>query len=298
MEHGYRDDQPHPNAKPAAGSVEEQLETIQDDVNLLKIEIKQTLVDLREFILNSQTGFLPRSNGAHQTSGPVRDDPPHAQSGRSPVKGANGKGADGEEAGGRASTDRPPAQEQEPAPQRHPPADSGGRDFREDRQEDRQEHYQEDRQEDQQEHYREAGGPRGSANPPAESSRRGPESAFLETLNGAREIGEIDVEMLVKLLAWLDSIKGKGISAEQVGPFLQAYEAKGTLTATMSTIILQSIRAIAPKAGEYGGAEFSSEAYLGYLQQLHGIICGGRISPSSEPPAGVRRIKAGPEAQA
>jgi hypothetical protein len=280
MEHGYRDEQTHPNAKPAAGSVEEQLETIQDDVNLLKIEIKQTLVDLREFILNSQTGFLPRTNGAHPTPGPARDDPPYAESGRS-----RGKGANREEAGGRSKEDRPP--DQELAPPGHPPVDSGGpggRDFREDPRDDA----------------RGAGGPNVGYNSPAESYRRRPEATHQETLNQAREIGEIDVEMLVKLLAWLDSIKGKGISAEQGAPFLQAYEAKGMLTATMSTIILQSIRAIGPKAGDSGGAEYSAEAYLGYLQQLHGIVCGvdqGRISPPSEPPAGVRRIKAGPEAQ-
>ena len=57
MEDGFRDEQARHSVEPTAGSVEEQLETIQDDVNLLKIEIKQTLVDLREFILNSQNGF-------------------------------------------------------------------------------------------------------------------------------------------------------------------------------------------------------------------------------------------------
>jgi hypothetical protein len=290
MEHGYRDEQTHSNAKPTGGSVEEQLETIQDDVNLLKIEIKQTLVDLREFILNSQTGFLSRTNGAQQSPGPPRDDPANSRS--------REKGIEQLDAGWQVLSERP---ERPPV---HRPVDSGGpggRDFRDNRRD----------------------GSRGASSPnsgydsPAESSRRRPEPADQEThqetlpgtrqetLNIAREIGEIDVEMLVKLLAWLDSIKGKGISAEQVGPFLQAYEAKGTLTATMSTIILQSIRAIGAKSGGSGGAEFSaefsSEEYLGYLQQLHGIVCGGdqgRISSSNEPLAGVRRIKAGPEAQA
>jgi len=285
MEHGYRDEQTQPNAKPAFGSVEEKLETIQDDVNLLKIEIKQTLVDLREFILNSQTGFLPRTNGAHQPPGPILDEPPYSESGNSPGNVAEREGSAGQALSNchnaRSAPDHDPVR---PVHRPVEPADQIGRDSREGP--------------------RSTSRPQGGDHSSGEPVRRRTGSTYPETLQEplaeARDIGEIDVEMLVKLLAWLDSIKGKGITAEQVRPFLQAYEVKGTLTATMSTIILQSIRAIGLKGDDRGDSEFSSEEYLGYLQQLHAIVCGaqqGGLPSSSEPVPGIRRVKAGPAEQ-
>ena len=39
--------------------LQDQLEALQDEVNLLKNEVKQTLVDLREFIMKDRTLLPP-----------------------------------------------------------------------------------------------------------------------------------------------------------------------------------------------------------------------------------------------
>jgi len=256
MEPGFSDDQTPHTMEPAAGSVEEQLETIQDDVNLLKIEIKQTLVDLREFILNSPIGSLPRDlprdlpkdNEANLSFRPTPDD----QVGSAPANSLGNVSESGRDPGQTLSQD----QDSVPIPM-----GSGGPMGRE---------------------YREESPVRSlsaGGDPSPGGLGRGQSNLIDEKiLDEARKNGGIDVAMLVKLLPWLDSIKGKGISPEQVGPFLQAYEAKGLISSAMNTLILQSVTAIGQTANSGGDIVCSSEEYLGYLQELHGIVCG----PSSQ----------------
>ena len=279
MEPAFNDDQTPHSMEPAAGSVEEQLETIQDDVNLLKIEIKQTLVDLREFILNSPIGSLPRDlprdlpidNEANPSRGPTPDD----QVGSGPAN-SHGKRSEGGRDPGRTFS---PGQDAV-----HTPTESGGPTGGE---------------------YREDAPVRGlsaDGDPSPGELVNGQANLIDEiTLEEAQKNGGIDVEMLVKLLSWLDSIKGKGLSPQQVGPFLQAYEAKGSISSAMNALILQSVRAIGQTANNGGNSECSSEEYLAYLQELHGIVCGPgnqQVPTSSPRPTGVRRVTASQVEQA
>ena len=273
MEPLFSDDKTIPSMESASGSVEEQLETIQDDVNLLKIEIKQTLVDLREFILSSPIGSLPRdlprdlpkNNENYPSNGPTPNDPGGAGPANSPGNGSEG----GQGAGQTLSQGQDSV---------HSPMGSNGPIGREN-------------QEDSPVRSLSADG-----NPSPLESHRGRASLTDEkTLDEASKNGVIDVAMLMKLMSWLDSIKGKGISTQQVGPFLQAYEANGSISSSMNTLILQSVKAIGQAANNRGDTVCSSEEYLGYLQELHGIVCGSdydRASTSDPRPAGVRRAAA------
>ena len=54
-----------------ATDLEERLEALQDDVSLLKNEVKQTLVDLREFIMKDRTIFPQILQGPQQAVPPM-----------------------------------------------------------------------------------------------------------------------------------------------------------------------------------------------------------------------------------
>ncbi len=60
MEQPIKDDEEVRSAQVVYRSVEEKFEGVQDEVNLLKAEIKQTLVDLREFMMK-QRAISPQS---------------------------------------------------------------------------------------------------------------------------------------------------------------------------------------------------------------------------------------------
>ncbi len=270
MEDGFRDEQARHSVEPTAGSVEEQLETIQDDVNLLKIEIKQTLVDLREFILNSQNGFLPRGPEGNPSLNQTLDD----QIGSGSAISLGNSEESGRDSGQASSQGRDAGStlRNDSSPEVHNPVESGGPIGR-------------DSQEDS----------------PGTSLSGSAKPNHGKTLGEDRQNGGINVEMLVKLLSWLDSIEGKGLSPEQVSPFLQAYEARGSITSSMNTLILQSISAVGRAANHGGDTVCSSEEYMGYLKELHDIVCGAgyQQTPTSSPsPTSVRRVTASQVEQA
>ncbi|MCH8939678.1 MAG: hypothetical protein IIC27_00955, partial [Chloroflexi bacterium] len=60
--------------------IAERFEALQDEVDLLKVEVKQTLVDLREFIMKGKSVFPAR-----QSVQPLREVPPISDSAPEPV---------------------------------------------------------------------------------------------------------------------------------------------------------------------------------------------------------------------
>ena len=66
MEQPTKDDEEVRSAQVVYHSVEEKFEAVQDEVNLLKAEIKQTLVDLREFMMKQRAISAPSVFGALQ----------------------------------------------------------------------------------------------------------------------------------------------------------------------------------------------------------------------------------------
>ncbi len=66
MEQPISDDEEVRSAQVVYRSVEEKFEGVQDEVNLLKAEIKQTLVDLREFMMKQRAISTPSVFGAVQ----------------------------------------------------------------------------------------------------------------------------------------------------------------------------------------------------------------------------------------
>ena len=72
MEQPNKDDEQVRSAQVVYRSVEEKFEAVQDDVNLLKAEIQQTLVNLREFVMKERAispQSVFRALGPHPSNG-------------------------------------------------------------------------------------------------------------------------------------------------------------------------------------------------------------------------------------
>ena len=182
--------------------LDEKLEALQDEVNLLKSEVKQTLVDLREFIMKDRTIF-PQGPALQGTAPP-----------------------------------RPPATDrgQEELALVSPPL-------------------------------------QGFPMPPltAVGRRMGPPLRDLQS--ESHSSGALDAVMLGNIIWWLGTVKRRGLSLQQLTPFLEAYEMSGHLTPSMAKLILRSMADLDDLEELPLNHGFSPHDYTDCLLQLHDIIC-------------------------
>ena len=181
-----------------SSDMDERLEALQDDVDLLKNEVKQTLVDLREMVMKERT-LLPNIVQA--------------------------------------------------APQR-PPADGSARDDL-------------------------SAMPvalQGLPTAPVSGLRR--QIAPLRDLQSqAHSSGALDAVMLGNIIWWLGTVKRRGLSLQQLTPFLEAYEMSGHLTPSMAKLMLRTMADLDDLEETPRGHVFSPQDYTECLLQLHDIIC-------------------------
>ena len=179
--------------------VSEKFEALQDEVDLIKTEIKQTLVDLREFMMKERTIF-PQV--------PMRTPPVDARS--TPSTGLT---QEKQLQGGSSSSPSPSIATSYPE------------------------------------------------TPPQHLSSR---SHGGEVLNPA---------MLGNIIQWLGTIKGRGLSLQQITPYLEAYETSGYLAPIMVKVLLRSVADLDQLAEIPTDQEFSPQDYSECIRKLHDIIC-------------------------
>lgn len=182
--------------------LEERFQALEDELNLVKSEIKQVLVDLREFMLNYQT-VLPQARQEVRLGTPPR----------APV------------------TDRAREDLSPPAPL-----------------------------------------PWGLPAPSTTDARnQGSHPPLLQS--GPHPSADLDPAMLGNVIWWMGTVKRRGLSLQQIAPFLETYEMSGHLTPTMAKLILRSMAQMDEQQGESSAGGFSPQNYTECLIQLHDILC-------------------------
>ena len=201
--------------------IAERFEALQDEVDLIKIEIKQTLVDLREFIMKERTLFpqpSPTTNG--NSAG---DAPAHDGLGRDSVKPA-------------------------------------------------------------------------SAVPTAPSNGRSHGPSVRSVVVESQPVGHLDSAMLGGIIRWFATVKDRGLSLQQITPYLEAYETSGYLNSEMVKVILKAVADLDQLKGVGPEGEFSPQDYSECIGQLHDIICPTDSAQNS--PSVVEASSAGPDEDA
>ena len=210
--------------------LQDQLEVLQDEVSLLKNEIKQTLVDLREFIMKDRTLLPPH----------VVQEAPAAP--RAPLTGREGE-------------EMPPGVPGSPPIPGFPPMPPI------------------------------PGGP----------GARRPGMPLRDLQSEAHSAGALDAVMMGNIIWWLGTAKRRGLSLQQVTPFLEAYEMSGHLTPAMAKLILQSIAELDDREDVPSDYTFSHHDYADALLQLHDIICTpGYVVDQLTPLPSLSRLMPGP----
>jgi hypothetical protein len=177
--------------------VVERFEALQDEVDLLKNEIKQTLVDMREYMMKDRTVFAQPETAARQimpTPLPLRVIGPQATPPRAGTAPANG-------------------------------------------------------------------------HDPVQSFRPIPHGEGMDPL------------MLGRTIHWLGTVQDRGLSLQQVTPFLEAYEASGYLPPIMLKVLLRSLADLDQLTDTPPDQVFSPERYAECISELHDIICAADSLP-------------------
>lgn len=79
---------------------------------------------------------------------------------------------------------------------------------------------------------------------------------------------------------WLGKVKGRGLTAEQVKPFLEAHEASGYLKPALAKFTYQSLVHLDDVDEATPERTFTEEQYADCLRELHDIICTPGYTPS------------------
>lgn len=193
--------------------IAERFEALQDEVDLLKVEVKQTLVDLREFIMKGKSVFPAR-----QSVPPLREVPPISESAPEPEPAT-----------------------QEPVPLMMPVSDVSMSDE-----------------------------PLPSAHIEAATSAVAPiPSPVPAPANNA-----MDSVMMARIVGWLGTIKSRGMSLQQLTPYLEAYENAGYMSSLMVKVVIRSVADLDQATRDIEPIRFSSMNYAECIGELHEIVCG------------------------
>ena len=83
----------------------------------------------------------------------------------------------------------------------------------------------------------------------------------------------MDTVKMGNIVWWLSMVKGKGLTAEQVKPFLEAYEESGHLKPALAKFTYRSLSFLESVDEAIPEQTFTAEQYSGCLRELHNIIC-------------------------
>lgn len=243
------------NAQVEHRSMEERLEGVEDDLRLLKSEVKQTLIDLREFVMQGSAISVtsvpdaptaPPSNG--ETVAPEHQDgSTHQELTSQPVSGQVDAPEDQDNPPHRDSPAGPlittQSDQEEPAPQSSPVAP-------------------------------EMPFPLPSLGTALQGAMVDPQSRYSM---GAIKMGHI--------IRWLGTVARKGLSPSHFRPFLQTYQQSGHLTPEMAALTLSSLEHLEYAMGRSSQPNSTAE-YSDCLLELHEIICNPGYAPKQDSQVG------------
>ena len=122
--------------------------------------------------------------------------------------------------------------------------------------------------------------PRAAAEPVAESAGdqehmpAAHDSALPAIPQGPAPSGEaLDPTMMSNVIWWLETVKRRGLSLQQIAPYLEAYELGGYLSSAMSKLVLRSLADLDQIEEFPPNHTFSPQDYAECLGQFHEIVC-------------------------
>ena len=206
--------------------IAERVEALEDELNVLKNEIKQNLMDLREFIMRERTIF---------PEGVL--DPPRAMRVEERRTENNGDSLV------RGGTSRAPIQRVDLV---FP--ESGSVETPEARQQVN------------------LAMPKGGNAHPADTQVVNQPMTQQGTYS-------VDATMMSNIIWWLGTVKQRGLTLQQISPFLEAYEMSGHLGPAMAKLIIRSMADLATPDQVRHNDSFAAQEFADCLLQLNNIIC-------------------------
>ena len=243
--------QPIINDKTEDRGVSDRLESIEDELQLVKAAVKQTLIDLREFMMKgsamsvTSTFVKPAessSNGQviaseRQANPPAADLPTEPENTQAEVPEVQGT-LQSQESAVRPQIANEP-KHIGPAPQSTP------------------------------------------VTPPIPFPQFAP-APVLPGIEANAQAGlSMDAIKMGNILRWLGTVARKGLSASHLEPYLQAYEKSGLLTREMAALTYRSLEHMEYAMGRTHQS-YSTTEYSDCVLELHEIICNPGYKPKND----------------
>jgi len=241
-----------------SGAIIERVEALEDELNVLKNEIKQNLLDLREFIMKGRTIFPD-----------VVPEPPRAMRVEERQTEATGDSRERGAPSQRVDLVFP---------------ESGSAQATETRQQ---------------------ATPTQQVNlvMPKAGNVQTAEAHFVNQPVAPKGTYSVDATMMSNIIWWLGTAKQRGLTLQQISPFLEAYEMSGYLSPAMSKLIIRSMAELGAPNQAIHNDGFAPQEFADCLSQLNNIICtpgyivdrGLALNPSEliAPPTGPSENAAG-----
>ena len=205
-----------------SGAIIERFEALEDELNVLKNEIKQNLVDLREFIMKDRTIF---PDGVMEPPRATRVEERRTEDiGDSRERGAPSQRVD------LVFPESETLQQATPTQQVNLVIPKAGN----------------------------------------------AQTAAAQLVNqpvAPQNTYSVDATMMSNIIWWLGSVKQRGLTLQQVSPFLDAYETAGYLSPAMSKLIIRSMAELGAPNQAVHNESFAPQEFADCLLQLNNIVC-------------------------
>ena len=205
-----------------SGAIIERFEALEDELNVLKNEIKQNLVDLREFIMKDRTIF---PDGVMEPPRATRVEERRTEDiGDSRERGAPSQRVD------LVFPESGTAQPAETLQQVNLVIPKAGN---------------------------------------AQTAA----SKLVNQPVAPQSTHSVDATTMSNIIWWLGSVKQRGLTLQQVSPFLDAYETAGYLSPAMSKLIIRSMAELSAPNQAVHNESFAPQEFADCLLQLNNIVC-------------------------
>lgn len=208
--------------------IRERFEALEDELNVLKNEIKQNLVDLREFIMKERTifpdgaGEPPRAMRVDGNRGQRPIDDYEQRSANPPIDLAISRPEDIHQVGSALAAI---------------PSERGHSAF------------------------------------PVSTNSLSNQPNVTNVPGLHHPPPPVDATMMSNIIWWLGTVKQRGLTLQQISPFLEAYEMSGYLSPAMSKLIIRSMADMVSPNSQRRDESFAPQEYADCLLQLNNIIC-------------------------
>ena len=88
---------------------------------------------------------------------------------------------------------------------------------------------------------------------------------------------------MARIVGWLGTIKSRGVSLQQLTPYLEAYESSGYMSSLMVKVVIRSVADLDQATRDIEPMRFSPMNYAECIGELHEIVCGAQeVEPQPE----------------